>query len=84
MLLEQYIERLDEISPDYPDVKESLDKVALAANKANDNISKLVIFILSGFWCYAFDGTIFQIVNRKLVIDLTELIKMGQNDKRHV
>ena len=43
MLLEQYIERLDETSPDYPDVKDSLDKVALAANKANDNITKLVI-----------------------------------------
>ena len=43
MLLEQYIERLDEASPDYPDVKDSLDKVALAANKANDNIAKLVM-----------------------------------------
>ena len=43
MLLEQYIERLDETSPDYPDVKDSLDKVALAANKANDNITKLVL-----------------------------------------
>ena len=46
MLLEQYIERLEEISPDYPDVKDSLDKVALAANKANDNITKLVMFFL--------------------------------------
>lgn len=46
MLLEQYIERLDEISPDYPDVKDSLEKVALAANRANDNITKLVIFFL--------------------------------------
>ncbi|XP_063694594.1 FYVE, RhoGEF and PH domain-containing protein 4-like isoform X2 [Bolinopsis microptera] len=46
MLLEQYIERLDETSPDYPDVKDSLDKVALAANKANDNITKLENFQL--------------------------------------
>ena len=42
MLLEQYIERLEESSPDYPDVNVSLEKVALAANKANDNIAKLV------------------------------------------
>ena len=49
MLLEQYIERLEEISPDYPDVKDSLDKVALAANKANDNITKLVLNVVFDF-----------------------------------
>ena len=42
MLLEDYIQKLDKNSPDYPDVKTSLDQVALAANKANDNITKLV------------------------------------------
>ena len=42
MLLEDYIKRLNEDSPDYPDVKTSLDKVASAANKANDDIAKLV------------------------------------------
>ena len=48
MLLEDYIRRLDDNSPDYPDVKASLDKVALAANKANDNITKLVSLV----YCY--------------------------------
>jgi len=42
MLLEDYIKRLDEDSPDYPDVKHALDTVAKAANKANENIAKLV------------------------------------------
>ena len=46
MLLEDYIKRLSENSPDYPDVKTSLDKVASAANKANDDIAKLVRALL--------------------------------------
>eukprot|EP00116_Pleurobrachia_bachei_P004219 sb/3464481/ len=46
MLLEDYIKRLPSDDPDYPAVEKSLTLVSNAANKANDNISKLENFQL--------------------------------------